>query len=340
MPYCWIGVDGTRTGWVIFVWKSDETYELWHVGKLSELELLINTLYKVQCIALDIPLGLLQVAQRGGRGCDREARRLLSFAKRNGKKATNDGNNTLPLVGPSSIFTPPCRIALAAFYKGGSHTIVSTANIESVTKEDGSNSRQGLGLSIQTYHILPKIVEADEFVIASPNKGATITKVAFFKDSSVPVIECHPELAFLALSQKTISNNDDKSSSLEDAKGFYSKKTIHGRRQRLELLCKEGSLQAQKLLSFAKRESSVLNDRQSIIDHLSSLTTWKIPSLLSSQSKRDGNVSLMSVAADDVLDAIVCASSSRRWSLGQAKMIKEEGKIPCDNRNLPMVIWV
>lgn len=331
MPESWVGVDGTRTGWVVFVWKSDETYKLWHVSKLIQLELLTKDQFNVQCIALDIPLGLLQIAQRDGRGCDREARRVLASAKRN----SSSKSSTLQIVGPSSIFTPPSRIALAAFTNGGSHAKVSAVNIQSV-KEENTSSRQGLGLSIQTCHIIPKMKEADEFVSASP-RNKTTAATAF--DHCIPAFECHPELAFLAFSTKTTLPLSDEKSSLEDSKGLYSKKTIHGRRQRLELLCK-GQLKAQKLLSFVTRESKgqIGLTEKKAIDLMSSMATWKIPSL--SSGNQDGGADLISVAADDVLDAIVCASSSRRWAFGQAIMIKEEGEIPHGEHGLPMVIWV
>jgi predicted RNase H-like nuclease len=72
-------------------------------------------------IAIDIPIGLLEAPQPGGRLCDRQARRLL------GRRA-------------SSVFTPPCRPDVTA------------------TTYDQVRSH---GLSRQAFGILPKIRAVD-----------------------------------------------------------------------------------------------------------------------------------------------------------------------------------
>lgn len=338
---CWIGVDGTRTGWVAFIWQDDDNYQLWHINKLQELASLV-TQYQVNGIGIDIPIGLLEVAEKGGRGCDRKGRNILSTARRNAMKKSSSfrRQEKLSLVGSSSIFTPPCRRALeVAFPKSTTnnedkccctHAQVSAANKESVVElvENGT-TEEGLGLSIQTYHILPKIKEADDFV--HPSKDSTSRNAVAF-EAAIPVLECHPELAFLSLTL-------NKDNNLEEAKALYSKKIIQGRRQRLELLCKKAKLDTDKLLSLAllggvgDKGSASITDQ---LDHLAKMRTWRIEAL-SSKHIEDGK--WISVAADDVLDAMVCASTSKRWSLGQAKVVSEKDSTVYDNRNLPMLIW-
>jgi len=75
-------------------------------------------------MAVDIPIGLLDEHQAGGRECDRQARRLL------GRRA-------------SSVFTPPTRVLLEA------------------TRYEQVRSH---GVSIQAFGILPKIREVDRLM--------------------------------------------------------------------------------------------------------------------------------------------------------------------------------
>jgi predicted RNase H-like nuclease len=75
-------------------------------------------------IAIDIPIGLLDTPQAGGRTCDRQARRLL------GRRA-------------SSVFSPACRASLEA-----------TQYVEV----------RGYGMSRQAFGILPKIRQVDRLM--------------------------------------------------------------------------------------------------------------------------------------------------------------------------------
>jgi predicted RNase H-like nuclease len=328
---CWLGIDGTRTGWVCFLLGKDEQYELWHVAELKDVELLTKR-FDIKSVAVDIPLGLADVAERGGRGCDREARRLLSLAKRNAvsrKKTEKMKKDGLPLVGPSSIFTPPSRRAMAAFCDGATHSQVSEANKQSAQIEGMLPKIQsvGLGISIQTFHILPKIYEADTFL--SPRNQESGQSLCV----SAPTFECHPELAFLALSRKDASM-ESKKLSLDSTTALWSKKTTEGRRQRLDLLSKEGGLNAYKLLQLEwgkrKRDGELSSNA---MNSLTEMRTWHVPSL--NDEKQD----LTSVAADDVLDAMICAISSRKWSLGGSRFVQEDGERQLDKRGIPMIIW-
>jgi predicted RNase H-like nuclease len=77
-------------------------------------------------IAIDMPIGLLERAEPGGRACDRAARAALGRGR------------------ASSVFSPPARPALAN--QGYADAM----------------RRNGAGLSKQAYNILPRIREVDE----------------------------------------------------------------------------------------------------------------------------------------------------------------------------------
>jgi predicted RNase H-like nuclease len=121
----WIaGVDGCRAGWIVMLlqrtgraWEHQITLCLTFADVLA-----LDPAPAV--IAIDIPIGLLDKPQLGGRECDRQARKLL------GRRA-------------SSIFTPPTRSMLKA------------------THYEHVRTR---GLSIQAFNLLPKIREVDQLM--------------------------------------------------------------------------------------------------------------------------------------------------------------------------------
>lgn len=118
-------------------------------------------------VALDVPIGLPEVARRGGRPADAEARARL------GARA-------------STVFSAPCRIALAeaaahAFHVGAYHDAAEAS---------AQASPEGLRLSKQAFFLLPRIHEVDVYLAAHPEDAAR-------------VFEVHPELAFLTLAGGT-----------------------------------------------------------------------------------------------------------------------------------------
>lgn len=119
----WIaGVDGCRAGWVVAMVRLGG-------GRLRGLGVTICPTFRdvlalsprPRIMAVDMPIGLLDRPQRGGRACDRAARQIL------GRRA-------------SCVFTPPSRRILPATTYGA------------VRRE---------GLSRQAFTILPKIREID-----------------------------------------------------------------------------------------------------------------------------------------------------------------------------------
>lgn len=149
-PLICAGVDGCRGGWVVAITELRAgdalpcSATLVVVRGFADVIALTAT---AQCVAVDMPIGLLDVPRPGGRDCDRAARALL------GRQG-------------SSVFSPPARPALAA----GDHR--------------EAQRRQGAGLSIQTWNIVPRIREVDAAM--TPARQAR-------------VFEAHPELAFRTL---------------------------------------------------------------------------------------------------------------------------------------------
>lgn len=119
------GVGGCRAGWLMVLLDeqgqriSSSRVRLW-----TEFEEILSLSPKPAVIVVDIPIGLLDKPQPGGRRCDQETRRLL------GRRA-------------SSVFTPPNRIVLEV--------------------RNYADARRH-GLSIQAFGILPKIREVDRLM--------------------------------------------------------------------------------------------------------------------------------------------------------------------------------
>jgi predicted RNase H-like nuclease len=184
----YLGVDGCRSGWFAVALAGSDA---WRTGLHPTLADLSAAFPDAALILIDIPLGL---PSQGPRRCDREARKLLGrgFA--------------------SSIFPTPCREALTA----ADYPAACDINREIL----------GMRLSRQTYHIMPKIREADQWRRAAGRHGAAIR-------------ESHPELAFRALAG---------GQALE-----YKKKTVQGKAERLALLARHFP-PAQVLFEQARRE--------------------------------------------------------------------------------------
>ena len=85
------GVDGCRAGWVVVLaQKRNSGTHLLSVKLCKRFEEVLYLSPKPQMIVADIPIGLLETPEPGGRKCDQEARRLLGPRK-------------------TSVFSPPAR---------------------------------------------------------------------------------------------------------------------------------------------------------------------------------------------------------------------------------------
>ena len=168
-----VGTDGCRAGWFAVRIESSGDHETRVFGDFGSLW---RSWGDASLILVDIPIGLPDAGKKQ-RECDSLARRLLGPRR-------------------SSVFTPPSRVAL----EHATHEQASEANFREVDRK----------LSIQSWHLVPKIREVDRLL----REDQTARK---------RVREVHPEVCFWAFagSQPMKSN----------------KKRSAGRRERLDVLC-------------------------------------------------------------------------------------------------------
>lgn len=188
------GVDGCRDGWVV-AWgrlnDRDEARAMCRVARdfASVVEHVCAAGGGRVVIAVDMPIGLADRAEPGGRAVDRAARRLLK------------GRG-------SSVFSAPARGVLhAATY------------IEALRTSRGSDA-SGVGLSRQTWNIVPKIREVDAWSHAG--------------DPRVRVHEVHPELSFAAMNARHAASEANEPAAVIPL--AHAKHSVKGMRQRRALL--------------------------------------------------------------------------------------------------------
>jgi predicted RNase H-like nuclease len=130
----WVaGVDACRGGW--FVTLLDTESESARQGRVLEhLSEVCDLPENPQVIAIDIPIGLLSAARRGGRECDQIARSMLRHPR------------------ASSVVSPPVRAALR-------HKVYSLA-----LAENRRSSTDNIGISQQCFGLFEKIREVDEWI--------------------------------------------------------------------------------------------------------------------------------------------------------------------------------
>ena len=142
-----VGVDGCRAGWVA-AWPDAGRVRF---GFYETFEALLVAQAEAERVCIDIPIGLLDGP--GQRACDVQARQLLGARR-------------------SSVFAPPGRAALGA---------------KTYDEANALNKAQvGRGLSLQSYHLLPKIRQVDRCLRRQHQWQSR-------------VMECHPELVFCLL---------------------------------------------------------------------------------------------------------------------------------------------
>jgi len=137
-----VGLDGAPGGWAA-VLLSDECLEVRRVEILHEF---LADAARYEVVAIDIPIGLMDRYEIGGRSCDRAARAIL------GKRA-------------SSVFPAPVRGTLNA------ETYAEACAISR------SSGRVGKAITKQTFHILPKIREVDRLLHSRPELRHIIREV-------------------------------------------------------------------------------------------------------------------------------------------------------------------
>jgi predicted RNase H-like nuclease len=133
----WVaGIDGCRAGWIAAIRNLDT--QVWHFRFARTLAEIVDADEQPGVIAIDMPTGFAECAERGGRACERAARALLV-----GKT--------------SSVFPTPCRAALDA----ATHPEAGALN--------RGSGPAGVGLTRQAFHLFPKMRELDALLRARPS---------------------------------------------------------------------------------------------------------------------------------------------------------------------------
>jgi len=152
------GIDGCRGGWVVATARVGRRGGLQdhRCTVLARFAEALTSDDPPRFVAVDIPIGLPEGAEPGGRQCDRGARKLLGRAR------------------ASSVFTPPVRAVLAC------------RTYPEALRVSRASSAHRLGLSKQCWNIVGKISEVGE-TIARRSDGAA---------KGADVRESHPEVCF------------------------------------------------------------------------------------------------------------------------------------------------
>lgn len=197
----WVaGVDGVPDGWLAVI--ADATTERHNrccqVRRVKTLYQLFEEVSGLLIVAIDIPIGLIEAYERGGRTCDRVARKLLKERR-------------------SSVFPTPIRPTLAA------------ATWEQACAISRASSDLALGLSKQTFGIIPKIKEIDDLLRNHLELRSR-------------VYEVHPELCFWMLAKAPMC---------------HAKKSAEGCAERRQLLQDTFDLPVLEALGAAVRAPAV-----------------------------------------------------------------------------------
>ena len=159
-----VGVDGCKAGWIA-VRRNPGAQP--SVCVLPSFAMLVDALPADAVVAVDMPIGLPDQSQRGGRGPEALVRPLLGARQ-------------------SSVFAIPSRAALYADTDNFSTVeawYVAHRRASEVAKTTSDPPR---GVSIQAFGIFAKIREIDALLIARPELRSR-------------VFESHPEVAFCRL---------------------------------------------------------------------------------------------------------------------------------------------
>jgi predicted RNase H-like nuclease len=170
----YVGVDGCKKGW--FAVKLPERND-WEINLFPNIKELWQQYKDANLILIDIPIGLPHRAHKV-RSCDTEARKLLVERR-------------------SSVFPVPCRRAV------WSDNYKDYEKVSKINKEE-----TGRGLSLQTFGIIPKIREVDQFLSDNVSARSRIREI-------------HPEVCFWALNDKRPMEYSKK-----NEKGIQERKSI------------------------------------------------------------------------------------------------------------------
>ena len=165
------GIDGSKGGWVC-VSGYENNYKELKFEKLKEFNDIKSKDFNL--VLVDIPIGLDIDLKKGGRIVDKLARKEL-------------------LTNKSSIFNAPSRLVLEA------------KNYEEANK---INKNKGMGLSKQSWNLVKKIKEVDDFI---RNSNKTI------------IFESHPEIIFQVMKRDKVSTKKKNDEGIIERRNLLEK---------------------------------------------------------------------------------------------------------------------
>ena len=165
------GIDGSKGGWVCVSGYENNFKEL-KFEKLKEFNDIKSKDFDL--VLVDIPIGLDINLKKGGRIVDKLARKEL-------------------LTNKSSIFNAPSRLVLEA------------KNYEEANK---INKNKGMGLSKQSWNLVKKIKEVDDFI---RNSNKTI------------IFESHPEIIFQVMKRDKVSTKKKNNEGIIERRNLLEK---------------------------------------------------------------------------------------------------------------------
>lgn len=200
------GMDGCKAGWIAVFKKLSEPRLEWVV--FENLGGILDRLETIEIIAIDIPIGLTEA---GPRECDLLARKRLG-----GKRG-------------SSVFPAPNRAALKAKY------YLEACELQFMAA--------GKKMTRQTFHILSKIRQVQEWIERRP-------------DLSRKIFEVHPEVSFQSMAGGVPTQ--------------HRKKNSAGKQERIDLLRKFFPVDRESIRARKIRDQVEEDD---LIDALAALWT-------------------------------------------------------------------
>ena len=137
------GVDGTPDGWAVVIMEAGRL----SIRKDAAFSNIFDGATDFDIVAVDIPIGLLDAYEVGGRVCDRAARSFLGRPR------------------GSSVFPAPVRPVLAA------------TTWEDACARSRASAPGGKGVNKQTFALLPKIREVDELLQTRPKLPEVVREI-------------------------------------------------------------------------------------------------------------------------------------------------------------------
>ncbi len=124
------GVDGCKAGWLVVVISTTPAVSITRTFVAEDFAEVLEETADCAAVAVDMPIGIPEIVEKGGRQCDKEARARL---KPHG----------------SRVFPSPARAVLTA-------STYEEAKLANQRNSEGMNS-----ISKQTWAIVPKIADVD-----------------------------------------------------------------------------------------------------------------------------------------------------------------------------------